>query len=72
MCRKPRHGDFSRHRESALEQRPIKCLSVECNEYGTFRDAFCQFAEHGMFISEIAHEKLLDLKAARVPPANSD
>ena len=67
-----RYGDAARHRESAFEQRPVEGFSVEGDEHGAGREAFRQFVQHGMLIAKIAHEKLLYLQAACVPPRDAN
>ena len=65
-------GDGARHREAILEQRPVECLSIEGDEHGSFRQALREFVQDGMFLAEVAHQQLLDLQPAGVPPSQAD
>src|SRR5579863_8986256 len=65
-------GNGSRHAIARLEQRPVKTFSVECHEDGPFLHALGKFEQQRMFLIEIAHKELLDLKASRVPPGDAD
>jgi hypothetical protein len=54
-------GDRTRHRETALEQRPVERFSIKCDKHGPLHDPLCQFLEHRIFFCEIPHEQLLGL-----------
>jgi len=71
MRSEPRSGDGTSHGEAAFEERPIERFSVEGDENGTLGDAGGQFVQQRVFVGEIAHEKLFDLKTAGVPPAET-
>src|SRR6266849_2876777 len=62
------HGDGARHREAALQERPIERFSIEGDEDGAFGETPRKFMKKGMFFSEITHKELLDLQAASIPP----
>src|SRR5262249_55648544 len=71
MSRQLRRRNSPRHCESAFQQRPIKRFSVECHQYGPFGKSLREFAKDGVFIRKVAHEELLDLQAARIPPCDA-
>ena len=63
--------DGSRHAIARLKQRPVKTFSVERHEDGALLHALGKFEQQRMLFIEIAHEELLDLQAARVPPRDA-
>ncbi len=60
------------HAEACVEQGPIEGFAIEGEEDGTGGDAAREEMEHGVFFAEIAHEILLDLEAACLPPGDAD
>ena len=60
--------DRPRHREAILEQRPVERFAVKRHKHRTLREPRRQFMQNRMFFVKIAHEKLFDLQATRIPP----
>ena len=65
------HGDGARHREAALQEWPIERFSIEGDEDRAFGETPAELMKKGMFFGEIAHEELLDLQAAGIPPGQA-
>ena len=63
-----RRGDGARHRESAVEQRPVEGFAVESDQHRALRDAHGKLLEQRVFFGKVAHEKLFDLQRAGIPP----
>ena len=64
-------GDGARHREAAFEQRPVERLAVEGHQHGPLGDARGKFMQQRMLFCKIAHEELLDLQSAGIPPGQT-
>ena len=62
----------ARHSETSFQQRPIKTFPIECDEHAALGQPFIQRQQQRMFLAKIAHEKLLDLQAAGIPPREAD
>src|SRR5580704_16453999 len=62
----------SSHSKAALQQRPIKALSVERNQHGMLSQPECKLEQDRIFLSRIAHEKLFDLDSACIPPCQAN
>src|ERR1700680_2161244 len=62
----------SGHSKAALQQRPIKALSVECNQHGMLPQPERKLEQDRIFLSRIAHEKLFDLDSACIPPCQAN
>src|SRR6476660_9651062 len=71
MRRKFWHGNGTRHREAAFQERPIKRLSIEGYQHRASGDAPGEFMKERMFFREITHQELLDLKTAGIPPGQA-
>src|SRR5580692_673447 len=67
-----RRLDAARHREAAVEQRPVESFAVESHKYWSFGDARGEFVQQRIFFRKVAHEKLLDLQRAGIPPGQPD
>jgi hypothetical protein len=60
-----------RHAVACFEQRPIETLSIKRDENRPNGHALGEFQQQRMLLIEIAHEELLHLQAARIPPRNA-
>ncbi len=63
-----RRANRARHPVARFEQRPVERFPVECHEHRPLRHAFPERHEQRMFLAVLAHEKLLHLEPARIPP----
>ncbi len=68
VCARRRRGNRARHPVACFQQRPVERFPVECHEHRPLRHAFPERHEQRMFLAVLAHEKLLYLQPARVPP----
>ena len=70
---RPRHRrrDLSRHAKPCFEQRPVERFAIERDQYPPFGHAFRQGHEQRVFLAVLAHEKLFDFQASRVPPGDA-
>ncbi len=57
------------HGEAIFKERPIEGFPVEGDKHRTLGDAGREFVKKGIFFVQVAEEKLFNLKAAGVPPA---
>src|SRR5690348_4424226 len=69
-----RRGNINcpRHAETSFEQRPVKRFSIESDQYAALGYALGQRDQHGMLLALLAHKKLFDFEAARVPPRDAN
>src|SRR5215471_16878314 len=67
-----RHRDLATDAIASFEQWPIEAFTVESDDHGMFRDSFSQRAQQRALLAVLAHEELLDFKAATFPPCNPD
>ncbi len=72
MRRKLRDGDRSRHGEAIFQQRPVEGFAIEGDQHRALGQMCCDFVQYGVLFAKIAHEELLDLQSAGVPPGQSD
>ena len=68
MRRQFRRLDRTSHTEAGIEQRPIETLAIEGNQHRAFAQPLGNLMQHGMLFVMVAHEELLDLNSASVPP----
>src|SRR5579863_6503305 len=64
--------DFARHAEARVEQWPIERFAVESDEHAPLGHALGESVELRMFFAVLAHEELLHLEAAGVPPGDAN
>src|SRR5580692_9641997 len=64
-------GDGARHAIARLEQRPVKTFPVEGYENRPLLHTLGKLEQKRVFLIQIAHEELLDLQSARVPPGDA-
>ena len=70
LGRKGRHA--ARHAVARFEQWPVEAFTIERHQHGPLLHALGEFEQQRMLFIEIAHEELLDLQAARIPPRDAD
>lgn len=71
MRGEPGGTNGARHGEAALEERPVKSLPVERHQHRALGQPGGEFVQERMLLAKIAHEELLDLKTASIPPGDS-
>src|SRR5690348_8624935 len=69
-----RRGNLNcaRHAVTSFEQWPVERFPIEGDEHAALRYALGQRHQQRMLLAWLAHEKLLDFEAARVPPGDAD
>src|SRR5690348_14990652 len=71
MRRQARGGNRARQGKAIFQKRPIESFPIERDENGSFRKAPRKLVKERVLFGKVAHEELLDLKAAGVPPGDS-
>src|ERR1700730_12148955 len=64
--------DRSRHRKAIFQQRQIERCPVKGDKNGALGEVHGKLVEDRVLFMEIAHEELLDLQAAGIPPRETD
>ena len=65
-------GERASHAIAGLDQRPVERFAVKGDQDGALSHAFLKGEEDGVLVGVIAHEELLDLQAAGIPPSEAD
>src|SRR3982074_257961 len=72
MSGEPGSCDRSRHREAIFQQRPIERFPIKGDKNRAVGEAHGKLVEDRVLFMEVAHEELLDLQAAGIPPRKTD